>query len=221
MANRRGYSLNRRTGHYLVAMRAVILISGHGSNLQSLIVNADKINLEICSVISNNRDAFGLRRAEVANIETHFVNPSLFDSKDDFDKELISIIDELDVNLIVLAGYMKILSSEFISHFSGKILNIHPSLLPKFPGLNTHQKAIDAEVKYHGASVHFVTEELDGGPVISQEIVEVDSKDTEYSLAQKVLEKEHILYPKVIHWYTQNRLKLINKNCITFDGKIL
>ena len=221
MANRRGDSLNRRTGHYLVAMRAVILISGHGSNLQSLIVNAKKIDLEICSVISNKRDAFGLRRAEVANIESHFVNPSLFNSKDDFDKELISIIDELDVNLIVLAGYMKILSSEFISHFSGKILNIHPSLLPKFPGLNTHQKAIDAEVKYHGASVHFVTEELDGGPVISQEIVEVDSKDTEYSLAQKVLEKEHILYPKVIHWYTQNRLKLINKNCITFDGKIL
>jgi len=221
LANRRGYSLNRRTGHYLVAMRAVILISGHGSNLQSLIVNAKKIDLEICSVISNKRDAFGLRRAEVANIESHFVNPSLFDSKDDFDKELISIIDELDVSLIVLAGYMKILSSEFISHFSGKILNIHPSLLPKFPGLNTHQKAIDAEVKYHGASVHFVTEELDGGPVISQEIVEVDSKDTEYSLAQKVLEKEHILYPKVIHWYTQNRLKLINKNCITFDGKIL
>ena len=221
MANRRGYSLNRRTGHYLVAMRAVILISGHGSNLQSLIVNAKKIDLEICSVISNKRDAFGLRRAEVANIESHFVNPSLFNSKDDFDKELISIIDELGVSLIVLAGYMKILSSEFISHFSGKILNIHPSLLPKFPGLNTHQKAIDAEVKYHGASVHFVTEELDGGPVISQEIVEVDSKDTEYSLAQKVLEKEHILYPKVIHWYTQNRLKLINKNCITFDGKIL
>ena len=221
MANRRGYSLNRRTGHYLVAMRAVILISGHGSNLQSLIVNAKKIDLEICSVISNKRDAFGLRRAEVANIESHFVNPSLFDSKDDFDKELISIIDELDVSLIVLAGYMKILSSEFISHFSGKILNIHPSLLPKFPGLNTHQKAIDAEEKYHGASVHFVTEELDGGPVISQEIVEVDSKDTEYSLAQKVLEKEHILYPKVIHWYTQNRLKLINKDCITFDGKIL
>jgi len=202
-------------------MRAVILISGHGSNLQSLIVNAKKIDLEICSVISNKRDAFGLRRAEVANIESHFVNPSLFDSKDDFDKELISIIDELSVNLIVLAGYMKILSSEFISHFSGKILNIHPSLLPKFPGLNTHKKAIDAEEKYHGASVHFVTEELDGAPVISQEIVEVDSKDTEYSLAQKVLEKEHILYPKVIHWYTQNRLKLINKNCITFDGKIL
>ena len=202
-------------------MRAVILISGHGSNLQSLIDNAKKIDLEICSVISNNRDAFGLRRAEVANIESHFVNPSLFDSKDDFDKELISIIDELGVNLIVLAGYMKILSSEFISHFSGKILNIHPSLLPKFPGLNTHQKAIDAEEKYHGASVHFVTEELDGGPVISQEIVEVNSKDTESTLAQKVLEKEHILYPKVIHWYTQNRLKLINKNCITFDGKIL
>jgi len=116
---------------------------------------------------------------------------------------------------------MRILSSKFINHFVGKILNIHPSLLPKFPGLNTHRKAIDAKEKYHGATVHFVTEELDGGPIISQEIVEVDSIDTEYSLAQKVLEKEHILYPKVIHWYTQNRLKLINKDCVTLDGKTL
>ena len=116
---------------------------------------------------------------------------------------------------------MRILSSDFINHFVGQILNIHPSLLPKFPGLNTHQKAIDAKEKYHGATVHFVTEELDGGPIISQEIVEIEPKDTEHSLAQKVLEKEHILYTRVIHWYTQNRLKLINKEYITLDGKIL
>jgi len=200
-------------------MRAVILISGNGSNLQSLIDNAKKIDFEICSVISNKEDAFGLKRAERANISTNFVDPNRFESREDFDKQLIAIIDELDIGLIILAGYMRILSSDFINHFAGKILNIHPSLLPKFPGLNTHRKAIDAKEKYHGATVHFVTEELDGGPIISQEIVEIDPIDTEYSLAQKVLEKEHILYPRVIHWYTQNRLKLINNDCVELDGK--
>ena len=202
-------------------MRAVILISGNGSNLQSLIDNAKKIDLEICSVISNKEDAFGLKRAERANISTNFVDPNRFESREDFDKQLIAIIDELDIGLIILAGYMRILSSDFINHFAGQILNIHPSLLPKFPGLNTHRKAINAKEKYHGTSVHFATEELDGGPIISQEIVEIDPIDTEYSLAQKVLEKEHILYPRVIHWYTQNRLKLINKDCVTLDGKTL
>ncbi|MDA9029347.1 phosphoribosylglycinamide formyltransferase [Candidatus Pseudothioglobus singularis] len=202
-------------------MRAVILISGNGSNLQSLIDDAKRIDLEICLVISNNRNAFGLKRAERANIKTLFVNPNLFKSRKDFDNKLITIIDKLDVGLIVLAGYMRILSSDFINRFMGKILNIHPSLLPKFPGLNTHKRALTAEEKYHGASVHFVTEELDGGPVISQEIVEVDSQDTEYSLAQKVLEREHILYPRVIHWYTQNRIELTNNDCIKLDGKII
>ena len=202
-------------------MRAVILISGNGSNLQSLIDKARKIDLEICSVISNKEDAFGLKRAERANISTNFVDPNRFESREDFDKQLITIIDEIDISLIILAGYMRILSSDFINHFAGKILNIHPSLLPKFPGLNTHQKAIDAKEKYHGPTVHFATEELDGGPIISQEIVEIDSIDTEYSLAQKVLEKEHILYPRVIHWYTQNRLKLINNDCVELDGKTL
>lgn len=202
-------------------MRAVILISGNGSNLQSLIDNAKKIDLEICLVISNKEDAFGLKRAKRANITAHFVDPNLYKSREDFDKQLITIIDKLNISLIVLAGYMRILSSDFIHHFSGKILNIHPSLLPKFQGLNTHRKAIDAKEKYHGATVHFATEELDGGPIISQEIVEIDLIDTEYSLAQKVLEKEHILYPRVIHWYTQNRLKLINNDCVELDGKTL
>ena len=202
-------------------MRAVILISGNGSNLQSLIDNAKNIDLEICSVISNKEDAFGLKRAERANISTHFVDPNRFESREDFDNQIITIIDELDIGLIILAGYMRILSSDFINRFDGKILNIHPSLLPKFPGLNTHRKAIDAKEKYHGATVHFVTEELDGGPIISQEIVEIQPTDTAYSLAQKVLEKEHILYLRVIHWYTQNRLKLINNNCVELDGKTL
>ena len=202
-------------------MRAVILISGNGSNLQSLIDKARNIDLEICSVISNKEDAFGLKRAKRANIMTHFVDPSLFKSREGFDKQLIIIIEELDISLIVLAGYMRILSSAFINHFSGKILNIHPSLLPKYPGLNTHQKAIDSSEKYHGASVHFVTDKLDGGPVVSQEIIKIDSNETEASLAQKVLQKEHILYPKVIHWYTQGRLKLIDKSTLELDGEIL
>ena len=202
-------------------MKAVILISGNGSNLQSIIDHADSINLEISAVISSNKKALGLKRAESVNNNTHFIDSNIFITKEAFDRELISIIDRLDVGLIILAGYMKILSPIFIHHFSGKILNIHPSLLPKYPGLNTHKRAINAFEKNHGASVHFVTEELDGGPVISQEIVNIDSKDTEATLAKKVLEKEHILYPKVIHWYTQKRLKLISKDNATLDGKIL
>ena len=200
-------------------MKAVILISGNGSNLQSIIDHADKIDLQISAVISNRDNAFGLQRAQSANINTYFVDSKIFNSRDAFDNELISIIDKLDVELIILAGYMRILSPLFINHFSGKILNIHPSLLPKYPGLNTHQRAIDACDKEHGATVHFVTEKLDEGPIISQETVQVDTTDTEKSLAEKVLQREHILYPKVIHWYTQRRLKLINEVTATLDGK--
>ena len=200
-------------------MKAVILISGNGSNLQSIIDHADKIDLQISAVISNRDNAFGLLRAQSANINTYFIDSKIFNSRDAFDYELISIIDKLDVELIILAGYMRILSPLFINHFSGKILNIHPSLLPKYPGLNTHQRAIDACDKEHGATVHFVTEKLDEGPIISQETVQVDTTDTEKSLAEKVLEREHILYPKVIHWYTQRRLKLKNEVTATLDGK--
>ena len=200
-------------------MKAVILISGNGSNLQSIIDHADKIDLQISAVISNKDNAFGLQRAQSANINTYFVDSKIFNSRDAFDNELISIIDKLDVELIILAGYMRILSPLFINHFSGKILNIHPSLLPKYPGLNTHQRAIDACDKEHGATVHFVTEKLDEGPIISQETVQVDTTDTEKSLAEKVLQREHILYPKVIHWYTQRRLILKNEVTATLDGK--
>jgi phosphoribosylglycinamide formyltransferase-1 len=200
-------------------MKAVILISGNGSNLQSIIDHADKIDLQISAVISNRDNAFGLQRAQSANINTYFVDSRIFNSRYAFDNELISVINKLDVELIILAGYMRILSPVFINHFSGKILNIHPSLLPKYPGLNTHQRAIDAGDKEHGATVHFVTEKLDEGPIISQETVQVDTTDTEKSLAEKVLQREHILYPKVIHWYTQRRLKLINEVTATLDGK--
>ena len=202
-------------------MKAVILISGNGSNLQSIIDNADRIDLQISCVISNNKNAFGLKRAESSKIQTYIVEPKLFNSKEAFDRELISIIDHHDAELIVLAGYMRILTPLFISHYFGKILNIHPSLLPKFPGLNTHQRAIDASEKIHGVSVHFVTEELDGGPVICQESVSIETIDIAETLSEKVLKKEHVIYPKVIHWYTKRRLKLINNLTATLDGKII
>ena len=202
-------------------MKAVVLISGNGSNLQSIINHADRIDLEISAVISNNKKAFGLKRAESANIDTYFLDSEIYNTNYSFDNELISIINRLGVELIILAGYMRILSPLFVHHFCGKILNIHPSLLPKFPGLDTHQRAINASEKQHGATVHFVTEKLDGGPIICKEVVNIDSNDTKSSLAKKVLEKEHILYPKVIHWYTQNRLKLKNDFTATLDGKNL
>ena len=202
-------------------MKAIILISGNGSNLQTIIDNADSIDLQICCVISNNKDAFGLKRAVSSKIQTYVIEPKLFNSKEAFDEELISIIDHHEVELIVLAGYMRILTPLFVSHYFGKILNIHPSSLPKFPGLNTHQRAIDASETAHGVSVHFVTEELDGGPIVCQESVTIEAKDTAKTLSDKVLKKEHIIFPKVIHWYTQRRLKLINSLTATLDGKII
>ena len=202
-------------------MNGVILISGNGSNLQSIIDNANSIDLTICCVISNKTDAFGLERAEKADIPCVTLDETILDSKLRFDQEIMKVIDHYQAEVIILAGYMRVLSADFISKYFGKILNIHPSLLPKFPGLNTHQRAIEASEKIHGVSVHFVTEELDGGPVIAQEFVKIDSTDNTQTLAKKVLDKEHVIYPKIIHWYTQGRLKLVDKNTVTLDEKIL
>ncbi len=202
-------------------MNGVILISGNGSNLQSIIDNTPEIDLNISCVISSNSDAYGLKRAEKAGIPTAVIDYKLFDSRFKADKEIMKVIDDSRAEVIILAGYMRILSSEFIDRYLGKILNIHPSLLPKFKGLNTHQRAIDAAEKIHGASVHFVTEELDGGPVIAQSIVEIESTDNTKSLASKVLNKEHILYPRIIYWYTQGRIKLIDNNGVQLDGQII
>ena len=202
-------------------MNGVILISGNGSNLQSIIDKAKSIDLTICCVISNKTDAFGLKRAAKVGIPCVALDEKLFDSKLSFDQEIIKVIDNYQAEVIILAGYMKILSADFISKYFGKILNIHPSLLPKFPGLNTHQRAIEASEKIHGVSVHFVTKELDGGPVIAQEFVNIDSTDNAQTLAKKVLDKEHVIYPKAIHWYTQGRLKLTGKNTATLDEKVL
>ena len=202
-------------------MNGVVLISGNGSNLQSIIDNANSIDLNICCVVSNKKDAFGLKRAAKVDIPCVALDETLFDSKLGFDQEIMKVIDNYQAEIIILAGYMRILSADFISKYSGKILNIHPSLLPKFPGLNTHQRAIDASEKKHGASVHFVTEEVDGGPVIAQHSVNIDSNDNPQTLAKKVLEKEHALYPKVIRWYTQGRLKLLNNKTVILDKKTI
>ena len=198
-------------------MNGVVLISGEGSNLQSIIDNAKSIDLKICCVVSNKMDAFGLKRAAKVGIPCLALDETLFDSKLGFDQEIMKIIDNCQAEVIILAGYMRILSADFISKYSGKILNIHPSLLPKFPGLNTHQRAIDACEKKHGASVHFVTEKVAGGPVIAQLSVNIDSTDNPQTLAKKVLEKEHVLYPQVIRWYTQGRLKLLKNKSVILD----
>ena len=202
-------------------MNGVVLISGNGSNLQSIIDKANSIDLTICCVISNKTDAFGLKRAAQVGIPFKAIDETLFDSKLGFDQELIKVIENYQPEVIILAGYMKILSADFISKYFGKILNIHPSLLPKFKGLDTHQRAIDALEKKHGTSVHFVTEELDGGPIIAQDFVRINSTDNAQTLAKKVLDKEHVLYPKTIHWYTQGRLKLIDNNTATLDKQTL
>ena len=202
-------------------MNGVVLISGSGTNLQSIIDNAPGIDLNISCVISSNSDAYGLKRAEKAGIATAVIDHQLFDSRFKADKEIMKVIDDSRAVVIILAGYLRILSPEFIEKYLGKILNIHPSLLPKFKGLNTHQRAIDAAEKIHGASVHFVTEELDGGPIIAQSSVEIDSTDNAKSLASKVLNIEHVLYPKTIRWYTQGRIKLIGDNSVQLDGQII
>jgi len=202
--------------------RIVVLISGNGSNLQAITdACGSRIpNSEVVAVFSNKSNAYGLIRAELSNIDAHFIDPTSFKSRDLFDTELMAKIDTYQPDLIILAGYMRILSSEFVSQYLGKMINIHPSLLPKYSGLNTHQRAIDAGDTEHGASVHFVTEELDGGPVILQAKVPIFSEDTPEILAERVQTQEHDIYPLTVNWFVEGRLKMVNKHAV-LDGKIL
>ncbi|HHX8651717.1 TPA: phosphoribosylglycinamide formyltransferase [Vibrio diabolicus] len=192
----------------------VVLISGNGSNLQAILEACEDSmpNARVAAVFSNKADALGLERAKNFDVDGHFVDPKAFDSRESFDAELMSQIDEYQPDVIILAGYMRILSSEFVSHYMGKMINIHPSLLPKYPGLHTHQRAIDAGDKEHGTSVHFVTEELDGGPVILQAKVPVFEDDDASVLAARVQAQEHRIYPMVAKWLVDERL-------IMKDGK--
>lgn len=186
----------------------VVLISGSGSNLQALIDQSlqGQLNINICAVISNKAEAYGLERAKVAGIPTHSLSHKSFDSREAFDTELQKLIDQYQPKLILLAGFMRILTETFAQHYEGRMLNIHPSLLPKYKGLNTHQRAIDANETEHGVSVHFVSPELDAGAVILQASTTIAEDDTAESLASKVHSMEHIIYPLAVKWFSEDRL---------------
>lgn len=201
--------------------RLVVLISGSGSNLQALIDACDSkaLNAEIVAVFSNKADAYGLLRAQQAGIPALSLSPAEFPSRDDFDAALQSQIDKFQPDLIILAGYMRILTPAFVRHYHGKMLNIHPSLLPKYPGLHTHRKALENGDAEHGTSVHFVTEELDGGPVILQARIAVLPDDTEDTLTTRIQQEEHRIYPQVVNWFVQGRL-VLKEDGIYLDGKL-
>ena len=175
---------------------------------------SDDYPAEVVAVLSNKADAYGLTRAENAGVDTITLSHTSFDSREDYDQVLIEKIDAYDPDLVVLAGFMRILTPGFVQHYSGKLLNIHPSLLPKYQGLNTHQRAIDAGDKEHGVSVHFVTEELDGGPVILQAKVPVFPGDDAGDLADRIHEQEHRIYPLVVKWFCQQRLRMLDEQAM-------
>ena len=190
----------------------VILISGRGSNMEALIAARDAGNLpvNIVAVISNRPDAAGLETAAKAGIATHYIDHKAFAGREAFDAALAECIDGFAPDLVVLAGFMRILSEGFVRHYEGRLMNIHPSLLPSFPGLHTHQRALDEGVRIHGCTVHFVTPTLDHGPVIIQAAVPVLDSDNEASLAARVLRQEHQVYPQAVRWFAEGKLTLDN-----------
>lgn len=188
--------------------QVVVLISGNGSNLQAIIDHRPAGGYQLCAVISNRADAFGLQRANRAGITTRVVDHKAFASREAFDAQLMQEIDAFRPDLVVLAGFMRILSTGFVQHYAGRLLNIHPSLLPAYKGTQTHQRVLEAGEVSHGASVHFVTPELDGGPVIRQAVIDVLADDDKDTLAQRVAIEEHKIYPEVITWFAHGRLQL-------------
>ena len=190
--------------------KVAVLISGNGSNLQALIDNFKKEEsiIDINCVISNKQNAFGLERAEKASIDNHFIDHKKFDNREDFDQRLIKILEGYNPDLIVLAGFMRILSEVFVDKYIGRLINIHPSLLPKYPGLETHKKVIENEDSHHGVTVHYVDKTLDGGPICAQSQLLVKTKSAE-KLQNQIHDLEHSLYPKVIDWFSKKRLKLV------------
>jgi len=198
----------------------VVLISGSGSNLQAIIDSSSdpESSINIRAVISNNPGAYGLERASGAGIRGSVVNHRDYLNRSSYDLALIAEIDSHQPELVVLAGFMRILTSEFVNHYSGRLINIHPSLLPLYPGLKTHQQAIENGDLEAGATVHFVTPEVDEGPIIIQAAVPVFKTDSSNDLASRVLQQEHLIYPKAIRWFAQGRLTVQNGN-VLLDGK--
>ncbi len=202
-----------------MTITVVVLISGRGSNLQSIIdaVARGELPVRVAVVISNEADALGLDRAQQAGIETRVLSHRGFADRNDYDVALRDLIAEYDPDLIVLAGFMRILGPQFVSHFDGRIINIHPSLLPKYRGLDTHARALADGASEHGASVHFVTTDLDAGPIIIQTKVPIYPDDSPQILADRVLQEEHRILPQAIHWFAEDRLR-IAQGRVSLDG---
>ena len=202
--------------------RLVVLISGGGSNLQSFIDACENgsLNAEVAAVISNKVGVKGLERAAKANIPGIVIDHRAFDCREEFDENLAELIESFNPDLVVLAGFMRILTPDFVTRFLGKLINIHPSLLPAYPGLHTHQRAIDAGDKEAGATVHFVTPELDGGPSVLQARVAVKTGDSADDLAARVLGYEHQIYPQAAQWFCQGRL-VREEGLAVMDGQAL
>lgn len=201
----------------------LVIISGSGTNLQAIIdgCNNDEINGRIVAVISNVPGVKGLERARNAGIEAVTLNHREYDSREQYDQALATLIDQYQPDLIVLAGFMRILTTDFVNRYLGRLINIHPSLLPKYQGLHTHQRALEAGDSEHGATVHFVTRELDGGPPIIQGAIPILPEDTESSLAKRVqLQVEHHIYPLAVDWCLGKRAQLTDAG-VTLDGELL
>jgi phosphoribosylglycinamide formyltransferase 1 len=198
----------------------VVLISGRGSNLKAILdaIADGELPVEIRAVISNRPGAPGLQHPALLGIRTIVIDHVRYSSRRDFETVLQTTIDALEPGLLVLAGFMRILSPEFVTHYRGRILNIHPSLLPEFPGVNTHQRVLDAGKRESGATVHFVTPETDGGPAILQARVPVLANDDAGLLANRVLEQEHRILPVAILWFATGRLRLDATGVVFFDG---
>ncbi|RLU01551.1 phosphoribosylglycinamide formyltransferase [Ketobacter sp.] len=203
-------------------MNIVVLISGSGTNLQAIMdaVEGGKIQGNLAAVISNRPDAKGLIRARERGVETLVVDHTSYGTREAFDADLLQAIEHYQPDLVVLAGFMRILTDHFVDHFSGRMLNIHPSLLPEFKGLNTHQRALDAGATEHGCSVHFVSSELDSGAVIGQAKVPVEANDTAQSLSEKVQQQEHRLYPACVALFCSNAIRL-SADGVLYQGSLL
>ncbi|MCK5768564.1 MAG: phosphoribosylglycinamide formyltransferase [Candidatus Atribacteria bacterium] len=193
-----------------------VLVSGSGTNLLAIIeaIKEGEIDGLIRIVISDKHDVFALRRARFYNIKTNSINPEGFDNREEYDREIVSILKEKEVDLVVLAGYMKILTPYFINAYKNKIINIHPALLPSFPGLHVQKKAIEYGVKVSGCTVHFVDEGMDSGPIIMQKAVKVKEDDTEETLAKRILKQEHKIYPRAIQLFAEERLEIIGRKVL-------
>ena len=198
-------------------MRVAVLASGKGSNFQSILDASERGKLPNCKIkllIVNKKEAYAIERAKNHNVP-YYVIESDNKKREEFDLEMLKILKSNQIEIVVLAGFMRILSKQFISEYKDKIINIHPSLLPKFPGAHAHRDVIEAKAKISGCTVHFVDEGVDTGPIIMQESVAVDKDDDEHTLSEKILPIEHKIYPKVLDLLTSNKLKIINGKVIT------